>query len=235
MFARLALLLALSSCQCGPGRCDVSNCVGCCDARLGCLPGENSTACGANAVACFTCSRGLVCHRGECRQPGIGIGAGGGTAGGLVSTAGGSTAGGSTAGGAVFFPGINDVVGRPCTTSASCLPLGATPLLCSGVVLPGGTREVCGFACDSPGSACGGPGVCTATVSVNASCLDCVFTCTGALGTRGSCAPNELCVNGVCSPDCRLRGARCPLGETCQGDGVCSALSRVSYCRALLP
>lgn len=98
---RLSLLLLLVS-ACAPiasGRCNPTNCMGCCDARGTCQLGQTASACGNRGATCGSCGLGLICSSGVCGVPSASVntGAGGGSTssgtGGGTSSRGGGAAG----------------------------------------------------------------------------------------------------------------------------------------------
>lgn len=233
----IALGVFFAACECGP-RCDVATCGGCCDSTASCLPGNNTKVCGRMGQACFACQGfGEVCFEGRCVVPGpggpggTGGGFAGGASGGNALIGGGfATAGGPAAGGTVTYPPLLEVVGQPCSALADT-PGGecSQELMCLPV--PATTRFACQFKCE--GTACAAnTGVCQSVTEAGRSCLDCLTPC--QVGGPG-CGSNELCVQrgpgGVCTPDCRLVGARCPSPQQCvMSTGRCSGGGLVSYC-----
>lgn len=98
------LFLLLSACVASAprGRCDASNCSGCCDSRGTCQLGSTASFCGQRGAACGACGLGLICSQGLCGPPSLSVntGTGGGsTTSGPSGAGGGSTnRGGGTAG-----------------------------------------------------------------------------------------------------------------------------------------
>lgn len=93
---RTMLLMVLMA-GCAPaggavGRCNATNCGGCCDARGTCQLGNTASSCGARGAACGSCGLGLICSQAMCSVPSASVntGAGGG------STSGGPRGGGTT-------------------------------------------------------------------------------------------------------------------------------------------
>ncbi|MBL8933137.1 MAG: hypothetical protein JNM69_01210 [Archangium sp.] len=82
---RTMLLMVLVA-GCAPlqgsgGRCNATNCGGCCDARGTCQLGNTASSCGARGAACGSCGLGLICSQAMCSVPSASVntGAGGGS------------------------------------------------------------------------------------------------------------------------------------------------------------
>jgi hypothetical protein len=241
--SRLALwvvIAALGGAGCQGQRCSAETCTGCCDAAGECVAGSQQTSCGTNGATCAVCAADRRCSRGDCVVPTSGGVAGGGSATGGGSAAGGA-AGGAAAGGSgggdafagTLDAGINDVLGKRCTTmtreSLECPSYRGLRPDCGSRVTPSGASTVCHFICEADGGCAGGRGRCSSFVWAAGVCQECVFRCTGADGGQNDCEANERCVDltvpgftgSLCVPDCRLRGNRCSLGE-CQASGLCT-------------
>lgn len=159
---------------------------------------------------------------------------GGGAAGGA---AGGASAGGAAGGDAfagTLDAGINDVLGKRCTTftreSPECPSYRGLQPDCGSRVTTSGASTVCHFVCEADGGCAGGRARCSSFTWGGGVCPECVFPCAGADGGQNDCEPNERCVNltmpggfsgSLCVPDCRLRGNWCSRGE-CQASGLCA-------------
>lgn len=80
------MLLMVLLAGCAPlggagGRCNATNCGGCCDARGTCQLGNTASSCGARGAACGACGLGLICSQAMCSVPSASVntGAGGGS------------------------------------------------------------------------------------------------------------------------------------------------------------
>lgn len=218
--------LVMGACQCGgpAAPCGPGTCAGCCFANE-CFPGDWNSACGTDGEACRACNAdGRVCFRPQgqmnrlCVLPGPGgsIGFGGGRVDAGVDAGAG--------GGMAPLPGINDTYGSRCSAQSGCSAYAGEQLSCLEVVRSTGAFSVCQFGCNAQGCALGGR--CIPQATAIGVCVDCVRPCNAPSGQQENCEYDELCtmVSGQpgCVPDCRLRGARCPMGSTCRPDGLCS-------------
>ncbi|MDB4943138.1 MAG: hypothetical protein JWP97_2672 [Labilithrix sp.] len=195
--------------QCGAGKCDASNCAGCCVGDQ-CLTGLENTACGAGGTACTSCtSTGQTCG---------GTGSGGGQCQGTA------TCGPANCGGCCN--GTQCVVGTDASAcgkqGAACTNCGATGKVCIGDGLPGERT------CQAP-PACS-PATC-AGCCVGDACV--IATTRAACGKGGEackvCGPSDSCNAGACIPPVGCTAANC--AGCCVGD-VCAAGTQDTACGA---
>jgi hypothetical protein len=78
------------------GRCDASNCAGCCDSRGTCQLGSTASFCGQRGATCGSCGLGLICSQGMCGPPSLSVNPG--TGGGSTTSGGGTGTGGGASG-----------------------------------------------------------------------------------------------------------------------------------------
>lgn len=203
-------------------RCLTSNCDGCCDENLGCLPGDEVLACGSGAVTCQKCSAGQSCVDGVCRLGGLSAD-GGGTCSPATCSGCCDATGACVAGNLPTACGGGGLSCNTCQAGESCQAGACSAALCNGCVdalgncLSGNTA----LACGKEGSVC----------------VACSFdqACENGACVGGGCNATN-CADGCCSGDtcvrdqpndtqCGSGGAQCVGCESpsvCQADGTCS-------------
>lgn len=215
---------------CSTGKCDASNCKGCCVGNQ-CLGGNDNQACGTFGETCRSCTQtGQTC----------GPSPGGGSRCQGNPTCGPQNCGGCCNGAQCVAGGDSTACGKQgqqctnCTnTGRQCVPQGLpnertcqAPVLCGPANCPGccvGNNCVVATtpaACGKGGQVCKGCAVneaCTAGVCVPAA------NC-GPANCAGCCIGNDVCAVGNQNTACGLVGIQCNncagMGKVCQG-GSC--------------
>lgn len=217
---------------CGTGKCDATNCAGCCVGDQ-CLMGTASSACGVKGQTCTSCAAtGRTC------LPSAG---GGGTCEG-APTCGPANCGGCCDGNTCV--GGSDSIacgkqGQACTncaaTGRTCVPLGQpdertcqTPVTCNAANCPGCCVGNACVVATTP-AACGKSGEVCKACGANESCTSGVCVpapnC-GPANCAGCCIGADVCAVGGQDTACGLGGGQCincvGQGRVCQG-GACEA------------
>jgi len=236
--ALVGLVLSSASCSQTTIKCLKANCGGCCDVNGDCQKGDQSFACGLDAVTCATCSGAQSCLAGQC----VGDGGVGGGTGGSGGAAGGGSGGGAAGGGSGACTALNCATGccdgdtcRPgnaysacgqggaqcvqCPASQACVRNACMAFSCPGCLLngmcqPGNARAACGTdggtCVDCGTQSCVAGGICQTTTTCGpANCSGCCASATGPCVDPGS---NAQCGNG--GSNCMA----CPSGTTCQSN-----------------
>ena len=219
--------------SCGEGKCDASNCSGCCVGDQ-CLKGADSEACGSNGQLCESCSvMGQFCRP----EPN-----GGGTCEG-APTCGPQNCGGCCNGNtcvAGSSPNACGKQGMACTnctaTGRTCVPQGQ-PNERTCQLVPTCNAATCPGCCvgnncvvATTPAACGKGGQMCTSCKLNDTCTAGVCTpqvnC-GPGNCAGCCIGTNLCATGNQNTACGLSGIQCNNctgmgGQVCQG-GTCNA------------
>ena len=189
---------------CSVGKCDASNCNGCCVGDL-CLPGNELASCGAAGQQCLTCAAGQVCRA----QPG-----GGGVCEGTPACGPQNCGGCCTPEGQCVTGSDTNACGRQGQACQAC-PAGQT---C-------GPNRTC-----QPLPTCG-PANC-AGCCVGNNCV--IATTPAACGRGGvacqACAQGETCNAGVCQPGPKCGPGNC--AGCCVGDDICAVGTQATACGA---
>jgi hypothetical protein len=214
---------------CSVGKCDATNCKGCCVGDQ-CLPGFDNQACGSVGQACVSCMQtGQTCgagpNGGQCQgTPACGPQNCDGCCNGTTCVAGSDS----------IACGKQGEACTDCTaTGRQCVAQGQpnertcqVPVLCGPANCPGccvGNACVVATtpaACGKGGAACQG---CAANESCNAGVCTPAANC-GPANCPGCCVGNDVCAVGSQNTACGLAGTQCVncsgLGQVCQG-GAC--------------
>ncbi|MBX3189734.1 MAG: hypothetical protein KF819_22100 [Labilithrix sp.] len=195
---------------CSVGRCDASNCPGCCVGDQ-CLPGSDSGACGARGEQCRSCTAtGQVCQS---------------TPGGGGQCQGTPTCGPANCGGCCL--------GTTCVSGTDSTACGRQGLACSNcqangrVCVPQGqpNERTCQLPVTCGPANC--PGCCVGNECV-------VATTPAACGRNGEvcrgCGLNEACNAGVCIPAPNCGPANC--AGCCIGNDICAVGNQNTACGA---
>lgn len=216
--------------SCGAGKCDASNCNGCCVGDK-CLTGVDRQACGAKGEACKDCGAtgqncsGFATSGGQCTG---------------TPTCGPANCGGCCQGNTCVI-GADSVAcgkgGQACAdcsaTGKTCAPLGdpnertcQTPT-CNPGNCPNGCCS--GTSCINPATptACGKSGVACVACGVNETCTNGVCVPSGTCDnvTCAGCCVGNVCAPGDQNTACGTLGVACQNctgagGQVCQG-GTC--------------
>lgn len=217
------------------GRCDASNCGGCCDAQGQCSSGRSVASCGSNGASCLSCASTLSCVAfgtgGRCENtPPVG----GGSAGGAAT--GGGTAGGGSSGSCspqTCPQGCCTATGQCQTvpTTARCGFGGNVCMACpQRQSCVSGTCQPCNGCIDLATGRCES-GTQTALCGRTGDfCSDCSVSGTScvnqACGSSGSCNPST-CTNGCCD---QASGVCVPASQ--QTTQQCGQGSAAALCRS---
>lgn len=179
--------------QCGRGKCDATNCDGCCVGDQ-CLTGRDLTACGAKGSQCATCAAGQIC-RGQV--------AGGGVCEGTASCGPQNCAGCCAANG-------------QCVTGADANACGRQGGACQNCA---GSGRICGTdrTCQTP-TTCNAQNCAGCCVGNNCVIATTPQACGGGGVACKACGANETCSNGQCVPAAQCSAANCPgccIGNIC--------------------
>ncbi|AKV03538.1 hypothetical protein AKJ09_10201 [Labilithrix luteola] len=195
---------------CTVGKCDASNCDGCCVGDK-CLPGLDNASCGTKGEACSSCKAGQLCDKSA-------TGGGGGVCRGTTSC-------GPANCGGCCLPDGTCVAG---TDSTACGKQGAACALCAAgqTCAPNGDPNE--RTCQTP-PACS-PANCAGCCQGN----NCVIATTPAACGKGglscsACKVNEICNGGVCEPAAGCNAANC--AGCCIGD-ICASGNQNTACGA---
>jgi hypothetical protein len=193
---------------CGTGKCDASNCSGCCVGDK-CLQGDQNQACGDNGAACESCTiMAQICRS----NPG-----GGGRCEGTP------TCGPQNCGGCC--DGTKCVIGSDATACGkqgqACTNCAATGKQC----IPQGQPNE--RTCQTPVTC--NAGNCAGCCVGN----DCVIATTPAACGKGgqackACAMNESCNSGICTPQANCGPGNC--AGCCVGADICAVGSQNTAC-----
>lgn len=225
--ANLGRACDASTRTCGTGKCDATNCDGCCVGDK-CLTGTEATACGVNGQSCTSCAQqGQTCRS----LPG-----GGGTCQG-TPTCGPQNCGGCCQGTTCVTGSDASACGRQGAACTNCTATGRvcgadrtcqTPVTCGPANCPGccvGNNCVVATtpaACGKGGEVCRG---CGANESCNAGVCVPAPNC-GPANCAGCCIGNDVCAVGSQNTACGVGGLQCANcagnGQVCQG-GTCQA------------
>lgn len=215
----VVLAVSCTLMACGSGRCDSSNCTGCCSAAGQCESGDVAPACGATGRQCGACAITQRCVSGACVGL-TGSGGGTGTGGGLASGGGTGTGGG---GGSSSAPTC--VAGTDCPYWY-CNCQSGPPVNSQRCV-----NNRCQDAAQSCGSACAGFNTCwlgTAGGGFTGGSNSGPSTCAGTGGGTGG---GTATGGGGGSASCAFTdlGKGCTLGSDCQSN-LCFGLSPSFIC-----
>lgn len=227
---------SLATRTCGAGKCDATNCTGCCVGDQ-CLPGNAATACGTGGQQCEGCGAGQACRAqsaggGQCDGP---VRCSPETCSGCCDASGRCVAGNDTTacgqgGQACSVCPFDQVCVQPGLPNArTCQPATCSPQTCPGCCV--GNQCVT----TSTPSACGSGGDTCRSCSTGQVCRE--GQCVTASGPCGPANCDGCCLNGICTVGlfdeaCGLNGATCQsclnliparecIGGSCQL-GTCS-------------
>lgn len=179
--------------QCGRGKCDPTNCNGCCVGDQ-CLTGREVAACGLKGLQCTTCAAGQICRA----QSG-----GGGQCEGTPACGPQNCAGCCTANGQCVTGSDTTACGRQ---GAACTNCGSTNRVCAA-------DKTCQAQTTCNAANCAG-------CCVGNNCV--IATTAQACGAGGAvckqCGAGEACSNGACVPAAQCSPANCPgccIGNIC--------------------
>lgn len=178
---------------CGQGKCDPTNCSGCCVGDQ-CLTGREAAACGAKGSQCTTCAVGQTC---------TGVPGGGGFCQGTPSC------------GPQNCAGCCNAQGQ-CVTGADAVACGRQGSACQNCQQKGQTCAA-DRTCQTPQTC--SPANC-AGCCVGNNCV--IATTPQACGAGGiackACGVNEVCSGGTCVAGAQCNAANCPgccIGNIC--------------------
>jgi hypothetical protein len=197
----------LATGKCGAGKCDATNCAGCCVGDQ-CLAGTDLTACGAGGEACTSCQATGQ----RCRAQSGGGGACRGT-----PTCGPANCGGCCEGTTCVTGTDANACGKQGAACADCSATGKT------CVPPGQPNE---RTCQTPVTC--GPANCPGCCVGN----QCVVSTTAAACGKGgaacvACGANQTCTAGTCQAASTCGPASC--NGCCIGD-ICATGNQATAC-----
>ncbi|MBL8917122.1 MAG: hypothetical protein JNM17_40830 [Archangium sp.] len=185
----------------GSGRCDPSNCAGCCSGGA-CVGGNDDRQCGAFGLACTSCSTNESCVAGKCMPRGGGGGGfGGGAGGGFGGGGGGSACGPTTCRGCCTSSGTCSFgqAANECGFGGNvCVDCGPNAFCSQGFCF-GGTGGGGGGVGGGGGTSCGPmtcPGCCTASGVCTSGQNN--FACGFGGNSCVSCGSTATCQMGIC-------------------------------------